>query len=248
MITQHGFFFDQSRCTGCHTCAVACKSWHGFSPGPVKYLRIYEYEKGSFSNVRVHFQWLVCYHCEEPLCVRNCPRDALYKETIYGAVLIASEKCDGCRICYDVCPYGSPAFESDESGVKAQKCNMCIDRLQLDLKPICVLACPNRALDFGHLRNLVIRYGDIRDLEDMPSSKNTKPSVVFKEHAKKRQLVPYDVEKALTLMMKRDPLPDIFNSIVDVLEVPEGVIGRNRLVVKHKSGDELMRFTRNDEG
>ena len=145
-MAQYGFLFDQSRCSGCHACAVACKNWHALPPGPLKYLRIYEYEKGSFPDVRVHFLWVPCYHCEEPACVVACPCDAIYKEPRYGAVLIESEKCDGCRICYDVCPYGAPVFESDEPGVPAQKCTMCIDRLEAGEQPLCVLACPTRAL------------------------------------------------------------------------------------------------------
>jgi len=71
MMEQYGFFYDQSRCTGCKTCAVACKSWYGLPPGPVKYLRVYEYEKGSFPYVRIHFQWVPCYHCEEPVCISS---------------------------------------------------------------------------------------------------------------------------------------------------------------------------------
>ena len=52
---------------------------------------------------------------------------AIYKESKYGAVLIDSGKCEGCRKCYDVCPYGALVFESDEAGGKAQKCTICID-------------------------------------------------------------------------------------------------------------------------
>ncbi len=167
-MTQYGFFFDQSRCSGCRACTVACKNWHGLPAGPLKYLKIYEYEKGSFPNVRIHFQWVPCYHCEEAVCISNCPTQAMHKEANYGAVLIDSEKCDGCRICYDVCPYGAPVFKSDEIGVKAQKCDMCVDRLKLSGQPVCVSSCPTRALDFGPLADLMKRYGDSRDLEDMP--------------------------------------------------------------------------------
>jgi len=247
-MTQYGFFFDQSRCTGCHACAVACKSWHRLPPGPLKYLKIYEYEKGIFPNVRIHFQWVPCYHCEEPVCVNACPCEAIYKEDKYGAVLIDSEKCNGCRICYDVCPYGAPVFESDEIGVKAQKCNMCIDRLEVGEKPICVLACPTRALDFGPLSTINMRYGDNRELEDLPSGQTTMPSIVFKPHAKKKQLVSYDSRRALELMMRRDPLPPVFTSLADVMEIPEGTVGRAGLVIKHKSVADLMRRTRCDEG
>jgi NADPH-dependent glutamate synthase beta subunit-like oxidoreductase/formate hydrogenlyase subunit 6/NADH:ubiquinone oxidoreductase subunit I len=111
---QYGFFFDQSRCSGCRACSVACKNWHNLPPGPLKYLRIYEYEKGTFPDVRLHIQWLPCYHCEKPTCLDICPTKAIYKEEKYGVVLIDEAKCIGCRLCYYACPYGAPVFESDK--------------------------------------------------------------------------------------------------------------------------------------
>jgi len=247
-MTQYGFFFDQSRCSGCQTCAVACKNWNGLPPGPLKYLRVYEYEKGSFPSVRIHFQWIPCYHCGEPACVHDCPLQAIHKEEKYGAVLIDSERCDGCRICYEACPYGAPVFESDESGATAHKCTMCIDRLEAGLQPICVLACPTRALDFGPLDSLVSSYGDRQYLEDMPDGLTTKPAVVFKPHSAKRNLVPYDAGKALELMMDRDRLPQVFASAAQATEIPDGLIGRGKLEIKHRHANELLRLTQNDEG
>ena len=166
---QYGFYFDQSRCSGCQTCAIACKNENGLPPGPLKYLKVYEYEKGSFPDVRVHMQWIPCYHCEKPACVTDCPTKAISKEPKFGAVLIDSDKCDGCRICYESCPYGAPVFESDEAGVKAQKCDMCVDRLNVGEQPVCVLSCPMRALDFGDLNQCIAKYKGQRDLEDLPS-------------------------------------------------------------------------------
>jgi anaerobic dimethyl sulfoxide reductase subunit B (iron-sulfur subunit) len=247
-MTQHGFFFDQSRCTGCQTCSVACKNLHELPPGPLKYLRIYQYEKGSFPDVRLHTQWVPCYHCEKPVCAEACPAEAIHKESEFGAVLIDREKCDGCRLCYDACPYGAPVFESDETGVKAQKCTLCIDRLVRGEKPICVIACPLRALDFGPLHELMETYGGQRDLEDLPNSETTSPSIVFKARREKRELVPYNSEKALRLFMRRDPLPPVFTSLSHVTDIPEGLVGRNRLVLKHASAQDLLRCTRNDEG
>lgn len=248
MMSQYGFFFDQSQCSGYKTCSVACKNWHGVAPGPLKYLRVYEYEKGSFPNIRIHFQWIPCYHCEEPACIGACPAEAIYKESKYGAVLIDNEKCVGCHACYDVCPYGAPVFESDEIGSITQKCTMCIDRLERGELPICVLSCPTRALDFGPLDSLVDKYGGKRDIEDMPNSQITKPSIIFKPHRPKRQLVSYDTDKALGLLMKRAPLPPLFTSPRDVTDIPERTIGRGQLVIKHSSVEELMECTRNDEG
>ncbi|MDO8567754.1 MAG: 4Fe-4S dicluster domain-containing protein [Dehalococcoidales bacterium] len=247
-MAQHGFFFDQSRCSGCRACSVACKSWHNLPPGPLKYLRIFEYEKGSFPDVRIHFQWVPCYHCEKPECIGACPNDAIHKEEKYGAILIDSEKCDGCRLCYDACPYGAPVFASDDAGVKAQKCDMCMDRLESGEQPICVMACPNRALDFGVMSDLAKRYGDKRDIEDMPDSQKTRPAVIFKAHSPKKQLVPYNSRRALEVMMRRDPLPPIFDKIEDVTDIPKGMVGRSKLVIKPQNADELMRYTRCDEG
>ena len=247
-MTQYGFFFDQSRCTGCQTCAVACKSSNELPPGPVKYLRIYQYEKGAFPDVRLHVHWVPCYHCEMPVCVDACPAQAIGKEPEFGAVLIDRGKCDGCRLCYDACPYGAPVFESDDAGVRAQKCDLCVDRLKRGDRPVCVLACPLRALDFGPLSELREIYGEARELEDLPAGQATRPSIVFKARREKRLLVPYNTEKALGLLMRRDPLPPVFSALSDVWELPEGLIGRSRLKLKHATAADLLRCTKNDEG
>jgi anaerobic dimethyl sulfoxide reductase subunit B (iron-sulfur subunit) len=227
---------------------VACKNWHQLPAGPLKYLKVYEYEKGAFPTVRIHFQWIPCYHCENPVCIEACPVAAITKEPKYGAVLIDADKCTGCRNCYEECPYGAPVFESDNIGDIARKCDMCIDRLEAGDLPICVGACSARALDFGTLADMQERYGMLRDLEDLPDSKTTKPSVVFKPHGVKKPVVPYNAERALELMMRRDPLPPVYSKITDVTEIPEGTVGRDKLVIKHKSAEELMKYTRCDEG
>jgi anaerobic dimethyl sulfoxide reductase subunit B len=246
VMSQYGFFFDQSRCTGCRTCAVACKNWHDLPPGPLKYLKVYEYEKGLLPDIRIHLQWVPCYHCESPACVESCPAGAIYKEAGYGAVLIDKDKCVGCRSCYESCPYGSPVFESDEGEAVAQKCDMCVDRLQYGEKPVCVLACPARALDFDLLCTLATRYGERRDLEDLPDSRITGPSVVFKPQRPKRRLVPYDAEKAHELLTNGANVPSIAAQPGDAL--PKGTVGRSELVLKHRNSADLIRRTRNDEG
>ena len=247
-MTQHGFFFDQSRCTGCHTCAIACKQWHDLPPGPLKFLRIYQYEAGPFPSVRLHYYWMPCFHCEVPLCQAACPVDAITKEPRYGAVLIDSSRWIGCGACYEACPYGAPVFHTDDEGTRAQKCDLCIGRLNDGLLPICVLSCPYRALDFAPLDELRERYGDRRDLPGLPEGDQTRPAVVFKPHATKRELVPYDAERAVTLLAKRQDLPGLYNTLSDVLEIPEGLVGRSNLRFKHSSSEDLMERTRNDEG
>lgn len=247
-MSQYGFFFDQSRCTGCHTCAIACKQWHGLPPGPLKLLRIYQHESGSFPSVRVHYYWMPCYHCAAPPCLDVCPTGAIRKETQYGAVLLDTEQCRGCRACYEACPYGAPVFADDEHGTRAQKCDFCIDRLEDGLLPICALSCPNRALDFSELEELHRRYGNRSDLPGLPDGSEVRPAVVFKPHAPKRNLVSYDASAAIDLLKRRQGLPDLFGSLRDVCEIPDGQVGRGDLRFRHRSSEDLMGRTRNDEG
>jgi anaerobic dimethyl sulfoxide reductase subunit B len=245
---QYGFFFDQSRCVSCYACAAACKDWNDIPPGPVKWLRMFEWEKGVFTNVRVNTLFAPCYHCENPVCVDACPNKARYKEEKYGAVLVDPDKCKGTRQCWIACPYGSPQYASDAMGEKSSNCTMCIDRLESGEMPLCVMSCYMRALDFDTLENLMTKYGTNRDLEDVPNSALTAPGVIFKPKDVKKQYIPYDANKALQLLAKRDPLPQVFGSPTDVTDVPEGIVGRRKLIMKPRNATELMQTTRNDEG
>ncbi len=250
-MTQYGFFFDQSRCIGCNACVIACHQWHDILVVPVKWMRVYQWEKGVFPVTRLHFLAIPCYHCENPVCVKACPNEALFKEQKYGTVLVDSGKCRGTRKCWLACPYGAPQFGGDEPGLKMSKCTMCIDRLEQGLKPICILSCSMRALEFGPLDELTKKYGNLRKLEDMPRDSITRPAVVFKPPERKRQIIPWDSDKALELWQKRELqdelLPDVFSQKSDVTGVPKEIIGRNRLVLKAKNSAELIYYTTDND-
>ena len=251
-MSQYGFYFDQSRCIGCNACAVACKQWHHLSPGPQKWMRVYQWEKGSFPDVKVHFLAIPCYHCENPVCAKACPNGALHKEKRYGAVLIDSEKCEGTRRCWKACPYGSIMFARDIPGEKASKCTLCIDRLEEGKPPICVLSCSMRALEFGPLEKLIAQFGPRRELEEMPSGDVTHPAVVFKPSQPKKQIVPWDANRALSLWKGRGPYasqraPALFRKIEDLTQVPPQTVGRDHLVLKTRNLQELMYYTMDDD-
>jgi anaerobic dimethyl sulfoxide reductase subunit B (iron-sulfur subunit) len=132
------------------------------------------------------------------------------------------------------------------------KCTMCIDRLEQGLKPICVLSCSMRALEFGPLEELMNKYGNLRRIEDMPRDSITKPAVVFKPADSKKHIVPWDSNRTLELWQKREPyeggpLPDVFSDIAEVTRAPGEIVGRNKLVLKAKTSAELMYCTTDDE-
>jgi anaerobic dimethyl sulfoxide reductase subunit B (iron-sulfur subunit) len=129
---------------------------------------------------------------------------------------------------------------------------MCIDRLKDGKKPICVLSCSMRALEFGPLEKLVSKFGDIRQLEEMPSGRLTIPSAVFRPAQHKRKIVPWDPEAALKLWKSRGPYapeqaPDLFTRKEDVTDVHPNSIGRDRLVLKAQTVEELMYFTTDND-
>lgn len=247
---QYGFFFDQGRCINCRACVIGCRDWNNVPPGSVKYLKMFEWETGSFPNTRLNYLFAPCYHCASPVCVTKA-NGAMMKEPLYGAVLIDPSQASNpnLKAAFDACPYGAISFDSDSPTSNAFKCTMCIDRLSQNKYPICVEACPMRALDFDTVSNLRTKYGTNQQLQGMPDPGTTNPSVVFKPHvATKTQLVSYDANAALVLWQARpSPLPPFFNSSTDVTN-PSGVsVGRSSLNMKSKSTEEFLYNTGTDE-
>jgi anaerobic dimethyl sulfoxide reductase subunit B (iron-sulfur subunit) len=144
------FCFDQSRCSGCYTCVVACKDWYDIPAGPIFLRRVIIEEKGKYPEVTVSYLSTACHHCDEPACILACPAEAISKREIDGIVIVDEELCLGgekCgRSCLIACPYGAPQF-GEEPNAKMQKCDFCLERLENGKEPICVEACPMRALE-----------------------------------------------------------------------------------------------------
>ncbi len=195
---QLGFYVDQSRCTGCFTCVVACKDWHDVPAGPCSWMRVKMIEKGRYPDLFVTFLPLTCYHCAEPACVNACPVNAITKRPQDGIVVVDREAClgrDNCGVCLESCPYGAPQF-ADEENARMQKCDLCIERWREDKKPICVDACPMRALDAGPIEELRARYGDIREAEGFDHAEEVAPSITFKPRRDTRGLAVHKIEIA----------------------------------------------------
>jgi len=178
---QIGFYFDQSRCTGCCTCAVACKDWHDVPAGPARLARILENESGRYPNPSLSYLFSACWHCAKPACIEACPAGAIAKREEDGIVVVDRDACLGkeCGACLGACPYGAPQFGAEDDA-KMQKCDFCLERWADKKKPVCVEACPMRALDASLLGELAGRYGNAREAEGFICSEQVSPSVVFR--------------------------------------------------------------------
>ena len=179
---QLAFHFNQTRCTGCYTCVVACKNWHDVPAGPASWIRVITIERGKYPDPLVAHLLSPCYHCAEPNCVSACPVNAISKRKQDGIVIVDKEVClgrDYCQSCLEVCPYEAPQFGAEENA-KMQKCDLCIDRWTEGKKPICVSSCPTRALDAGPIDEMRASYGKSREAVGFTFDKNLKPSTILK--------------------------------------------------------------------
>ena len=179
---QMGFYFDQTRCTGCHTCVVACRNWHDGPAESTGWRKMISIEKGIFPDIFVAFLSLSCYHCMDPACIKFCPSQAITKRSEDGIVVVDQRECLGknqCALCLQVCPYDAPKF-GQEPDAKMQKCDFCLDRLNEGQKPVCVSACPMKAIDAGPLEELEKKYGHGKCAEGFTYDTEIKPSVIFK--------------------------------------------------------------------
>ncbi|MEW6185195.1 MAG: 4Fe-4S dicluster domain-containing protein [Thermodesulfobacteriota bacterium] len=180
---QIGFYFDQTRCTGCGACQVACKDWNDIPAGAEKWMHLEYLEKGEYPQIFVSYLIGPCFHCLEPVCIPACPVQALTKRDEDGIVVVDREACLGKEACgtkcLKACPYDAPQF-GPEAEAKMGKCDFCLERWQKNQMPVCVEACPTRALEAGSLVELVSKFGEKQEAEGFKYSSRTKPAVIFK--------------------------------------------------------------------
>jgi formate dehydrogenase iron-sulfur subunit len=166
-----GVLVDMTRCIGCRSCQVACKSWNdnpgertqflgsydnppGLTPYTWSMVRFSEVETGS--TVRLVMSKIQCMHCQYPACVAVCSQQVFQKQE-NGSVTLEGGKCNGCQECVKKCPFNvpriewivSPELEFVYAKPVMTKCILCSDRVEEGMEPACVKACPTDALTFG---------------------------------------------------------------------------------------------------
>lgn len=153
---RYGVVIDTDRCIGCQSCIVGCAVDHELPEGiywgtleTVGSPNVYQ-PTGKYPNVKMRSRTLMCNHCASPACVEPCPTGAMQKRED-GIVFIDYEACIGCGTCREECPYDIPVV--DEELEKANKCNLCFDRIDRGQIPFCAQSCPTQARIFGDLND-----------------------------------------------------------------------------------------------
>jgi len=169
------FLIDTTVCTACRGCQVACKQWHNLPAEKTK-------NRGSYQNpadlsfntyklVRMReeiidgkLKWLFfpdqCRHCLEPPCQDTAGEPtAIFTDQSTGAVIFTSNtKGLNTDEIIESCPYNIPRKAPD--GTLA-KCDMCLDRVENGLLPICVKTCAMGGVSFGD-RNEILSLAQKR--------------------------------------------------------------------------------------
>lgn len=176
---QHGFHFTADNCIGCHACEAACSEKND-NPAHIAFRSVGYVEGGTYPDFnRVNIS-MACNHCDDPVCLKGCPTRAYTKFAEYGAVLQDPDICFGCGYCTWVCPYNAPQLDPVKGQVS--KCNMCVDRLEVGLKPACVSACLGNALNFGIIENTPENREQAKtEIPGFPRTDITNPNIRFQQ-------------------------------------------------------------------
>lgn len=165
---RYGMVIDLKKCIGCMGCSVACKVENCTRPG-VFWHTVKDQEIGEYPAVTRVFLPVPCMHCKNAPCVDACPTGASYKRDD-GIVMIDPDKCAGCGVCMEACPYGVRSRNETDAGYFGdelipservgyprhkigvmEKCTFCVHLLQQGKEPICVRTCIGKARYFGDL-------------------------------------------------------------------------------------------------
>jgi len=178
---------DLDRCSGCHSCEVACKFENAVGLGTFWNRVMTVGPTGTFPDIEMYWLPVQCQQCADAPCVNVCPTGASYRDETTNIVLINKEKCIGCKYCMMACPYGVRSYNETEKVV--EKCTLCTQLISAGAKPACVAACCTGARLYGDLDDAgsdvakAIAAAGADNVHSLPDVGNS-PSTRYILHAK----------------------------------------------------------------
>ncbi|AMK76629.1 MULTISPECIES: DmsC/YnfH family molybdoenzyme membrane anchor subunit [Methylomonas] len=233
---QHGFFFTADNCIGCHACESACSEKND-NPAHIAFRSVGYVEGGTYPDYQRINISMACNHCDDPVCLKGCPTRAYTKFAEYGAVLQDPEICFGCGYCTWVCPYNAPQLDPVKGQVS--KCNMCVDRLEVGLKPSCVSACLGKALDFGVIENIPENRVQAKtEIPGFPTVDITHPNIRFQQtRTTHREMTRTD---SVPVKYHRDDQAGLFKPVVDKKDGEAKQWNLRKLLTSHESAHVIF--------
>ncbi len=176
--SNYAIVIDTRKCVGCNACTVACK-YENHVPGGYYRSWVFQMDKGRYPAVTRAKIPHYCNQCKVAPCLDVCPVNATYRST-GGIITVDTEACIGCGACVESCPYAARYLDPETE--KADKCNMCFNRVTAGLLPACVSNCMAHALYFGDLSDPdseVSRLLKEHRYETLMPEYGTKPNVFY---------------------------------------------------------------------
>lgn len=170
---QLGFLVHVEKCLGCRSCEFSCKNEHGYEDTFRR--KIHPVAEDGIKGHSFHHFSMACNHCENPACLPVCPESCIKKKQ-NGIVLIDQAKCSGCGKCVTACPFD--AITINPITAKADKCNMCYERQMHSKAPICVSACPVKAIEIIDINDPINAHYE-KAIHGFEMKKVTNPSIRF---------------------------------------------------------------------
>ena len=114
-------------CTGCETCALICSHYNlgGFNPHRAC-LTIEHFKQGVFNSLSF------CQQCEDAVCSKVCPTNALEIDREKGYITLDKNKCIECHLCEKNCPVNAISRELKINNDDCTRCNTCIEVCPVD--------------------------------------------------------------------------------------------------------------------
>ena len=141
-IPKSGYIsWNPDECAACSRCLMVCAAYH--EGAVATQLSAIKWQENDYLYGFRYRRPLFCQQCSYPECYFACPYDAIVIDSATGIRYIDKEKCTGCGICVEACPFEVPRINIDTENMVAIKCDLCKDRPG---GPACIEVCDRQAL------------------------------------------------------------------------------------------------------